>query len=197
MRKDWNTVEVLRHARHDWLNKLQLIKGNIALNKMERAKEIIDEIVVEAQNEAKLSNLKMPELASLLLTYNWENHSFQLEYEVVNEQEPSPGNDGLISSWTRSFFSCLNASIEVFRENHLSVTIEPGKKGIRFFFDFSGIITNKQQLECFLEANEQAVSLKIQEFSEQELALEVFVPSGQGMAGRSDSRLGKSEDTRL
>ncbi|PLR79496.1 sporulation protein [Bacillus canaveralius] len=178
MKKDWNTVEVLRHARHDWLNKLQLIKGNIALNKMDRAKEIIDEIVVEAQNEAKLSNLKMPELASLLLTYNWENHSFQLEYEVINEHELSPGNDRIISSWTRSFFSCLNASIEAFRENHLSVTIQPGKKGVRFFFDFSGIITNKQQLEYFLEANEHAVSLKIQEFSEQELALDVFVPLG-------------------
>ena len=45
--KEWNTVEVLRHARHDWLNKLQLIKGNLDLNELDRAKEIINEIVIE------------------------------------------------------------------------------------------------------------------------------------------------------
>ena len=36
IKKEWNTVDVLRQVRHDWLNKLQLIKGNLDLNKMER-----------------------------------------------------------------------------------------------------------------------------------------------------------------
>ena len=67
MKKEWNTIELLRHVRHDWLNKLQLIKGNLDLNKIDRAKEIIDEIVIEAQNETKLSNLHFPNFTLLLL----------------------------------------------------------------------------------------------------------------------------------
>ena len=65
--KEWNTVELLRHVRHDWLNKLQLIKGNLDLNKIDRAKEIIAEIVIETQNETKLSNLNFPNFTLLLL----------------------------------------------------------------------------------------------------------------------------------
>ena len=66
MEKEWDIVEVLRHSRHDWLNKLQLIKGNLDLNRIDRAKAIIDEIVIEVQHESKLSNLHIPLFASLL-----------------------------------------------------------------------------------------------------------------------------------
>ncbi|WP_312471145.1 Spo0B domain-containing protein, partial [Neobacillus sp.] len=45
MGKEWDIVEVLRHSRHDWLNRLQLIKGNLDLNRIDRAKAVIDEIV--------------------------------------------------------------------------------------------------------------------------------------------------------
>lgn len=104
MEKDWNMIEVLRHARHDWLNKIQLIKGNLSLNKTDRAKEIIDEIVVEAQQEARLSNMNLPGFASLLLTYNWENHYLQLEYEVLDDPIAGRLDDSVLSEWTGSFW---------------------------------------------------------------------------------------------
>ncbi|MDE3839758.1 sporulation protein [Bacillus methanolicus] len=177
MKKDWNIVEVLRHVRHDWLNKLQLIKGNLELNKIDRAIEIINEIVVEAQHEAKLSNLEITEFASLLLTYNWENQAFQLEYEVMDDMETLAGNDQLITEWTRSFFSSLNNSIETFHNNHLSVSIEECEKGTCFFFDFSGIITDKEKISAFLAENNSSLKVEVQEFSDQELALAVFLPN--------------------
>jgi stage 0 sporulation protein B (sporulation initiation phosphotransferase) len=76
MKKEWNIIEVLRHSRHDWLNKLQLIKGNLDLNRIDRAKAIIDEIVIETQHETKLSNLHIPLFASLLIRANWESNIF-------------------------------------------------------------------------------------------------------------------------
>ncbi|AIE60890.1 Spo0B C-terminal domain-containing protein [Bacillus methanolicus] len=177
MKKDWNTVEVLRHVRHDWLNKLQLIKGNLALNKIDRAKEIINEIVNEAQQEAKLSNLEMTEFASLLLTHNWENHAFQLEYEVMDNMETPAVNDQLMTEWTRSFFSCLNNSIEAFHNNLLSVSIESGEKGTRFFFDFRGNITDKEKISAFLAEKNSSLHVEVQEFSDQVLSLVVFLPN--------------------
>jgi stage 0 sporulation protein B (sporulation initiation phosphotransferase) len=178
MNKEWSTVDVLRHARHDWLNKIQLIKGNLALNKTERIKEIIEEIVVETQQEANLSNLQIPQFAALLLTFNWEAHSFLLEFEVLNEIKCVGLNDQVLTDWTSSFFACLHTAVESYGENHLSVSIETQENGVRFFFDFSGIIKDKGRLEQFLDGNQHnLLTIKVLEFSQQELALEVFMPS--------------------
>ncbi|MGM2794016.1 Spo0B domain-containing protein, partial [Bacillus cereus group sp. BC91] len=66
-------IYLLSRSRHDWMNKLQLIKGNLTLEKYDRVFEIIEEMVIEAQHESKLSNLKIPQLAYYFLTFNWES----------------------------------------------------------------------------------------------------------------------------
>jgi stage 0 sporulation protein B (sporulation initiation phosphotransferase) len=176
MEKEWDIVEVLRHSRHDWLNRLQLIKGNLDLNRIDRAKAVIDEIIIETQHESKLSNLKMPLFASLLLKSNWENPSFKLEYEVLQDTESFPINEDLITNWTCHLFKYLNEAIEVFQENHLSITIDQQSKGIRFFFDFSGIIIKSEVIEEFLTEPPILLDIVVKDFSESELALEIFIP---------------------
>jgi stage 0 sporulation protein B (sporulation initiation phosphotransferase) len=173
MDKEWDIIEVLRHSRHDWLNRLQLIKGNLDLNRIDRAKEYINEIVIEAQHESNLSNLHLPGFASMLLKSNWENHLFQLEYEVLTDFQAVKINDKILSNWTESFFTCLDQTIEAFQENHLSITIQPQSDGVRFFFDFSGIIIKKELIEQFLNSSE--IKYEVKEFSENELGLEVFM----------------------
>uniref|UniRef100_UPI0019672051 Spo0B C-terminal domain-containing protein n=1 Tax=Serratia marcescens TaxID=615 RepID=UPI0019672051 len=71
----------------------------------------------------------------------------QLEYDVLDCSDCNSLDDEWLVKWTDSFFTCLNSSIKRYHENHLSVTIEPQKKGTRFFFDFRGIITEKEQIE--------------------------------------------------
>ncbi|WP_066257885.1 sporulation initiation phosphotransferase B [Neobacillus drentensis] len=176
MEKEWDIVEVLRHSRHDWLNKLQLIKGNLDLNRIDRAKAVIDEIIIETQHESKLSNLKMPLFASLLLKSNWENHSFKLEYEVFEDSESFQMNEELITNWTYHFFKCLNEAIEAFQENHLSISIDPQSEGVRFFFDFSGIIIKSELIETFLSDPNNQLDVVVKELSKSELGVEVFIP---------------------
>ena len=175
MEKQWDIIEVLRHSRHDWLNKLQLIKGNIDLNRIDRVKTVIDEIIIEAQNETKLSNLPMPGFVSLLLKSNWENPSFKLEYEVLSESSAVKLDDEILTNWTKQFFQCLHNAIEAYQENHLSITIEPQSNGLRFFFDFSGIIINGELIEEFLTNQNGMLDVEVKEFSESELAFEVFM----------------------
>ncbi|MBV7505972.1 sporulation initiation phosphotransferase B [Bacillus sp. sid0103] len=176
MEKVWDIVEVLRHSRHDWLNRLQLIKGNLDLNRIDRARAVIDEIIIEAQHESKLSNLKMPMFASLLLKSNWENPSFKLEYEVFQDTKSFQINEEMITEWTGLFFNCLNEAIEAFQENHLSITIDQQSKGLRFFFDFSGIIIKSDVIEEFLAEPNCLLDIVVKDFSENELALEVYIP---------------------
>lgn len=176
MEKEWDIVKVLRHSRHDWLNRLQLIKGNLDLNRIDRAKEVIDEIVIETQNETKLSNLHVPLFASLLFKFNWENSPFKLEYEVFEDSKPLSINDFELTNWTKSFFLCLSRAIDPFQENHLSITIEPQTNGVRFFFDFSGIIMKSELIEKFLTDQKTLIGLMAKEFSDSELEIEVFMP---------------------
>ncbi|MGP7816840.1 Spo0B C-terminal domain-containing protein [Niallia sp. 01092] len=178
MNKDWNTIDFLRHVRHDWLNKIQLIKGNLALNKEERVKEIIEMIIMEAKHEAKLSNLHMPQFALLLLTCNWENNCFQLEYEVLNEEKCLFIEDAALTDWTVTFFEVLNSCIKTYAENHLSVSIDPQSKGVSLYFDFSGIIEDKVSIEHFLKSKtSDTIKVTLYELTEEELTLELFVYS--------------------
>lgn len=176
MKREWTIIELLRHARHDWLNKVQLIKGNLSLNNIDRVNEIINEIVVEAHQEALLSNLNFPQFATILLTYNWRNLPVYLEFEVL-EGENVHGrsiHDQLLANWTDAFLENLNESVDLLEENHLSVTIEPESDGIRFFFDFRGIITDMEKLNDLIHTSK--LDILFQQTNENELSLEFFMP---------------------
>jgi stage 0 sporulation protein B (sporulation initiation phosphotransferase) len=176
MNKEWNAVELLRHARHDWLNKIQLIKGNLDLNKPERVKQLIEEIIIEAQQEAKLSNLKLPHFATFMLTSNWKGYPFQLEFEVIDDGEVGDADDRVLTEWMNAFFACLHTTVEALGENHLFVSIQTQKNGIRFFFNFNGIIKDKDKIQQFLETmNDGKMIVNLLELTQQGFAIEVFI----------------------
>jgi stage 0 sporulation protein B (sporulation initiation phosphotransferase) len=164
MKKQWNVVEVLRQSRHDWLNKIQLIKGNLALNKLERVREIIEEIVIEAQQEAKLTNLNAMELAELFMTYNWEAHQFFLEYEVLGDVCDLSAYDTELTGWCRSFFQVLEEQTETNGDNHLTISIDVVDGKVRFIFDYSGTITNANSLREWLHNNANVTHICVEAF---------------------------------
>ncbi|MBM4762426.1 Spo0B C-terminal domain-containing protein [Bacillus sp. B15-48] len=175
MKKEWDTLEVLKHARHDWLNKLQLIKGNLSLNKVDRVKEIIEEIILDARQETMVTNLNLPQFASTLLTCNWEQHYFLLDYEVADFPRNHKLDDQLLSQWLNQLFEVLDKSIEKYHENHLSVTIQAKEEEAHFFFDFSGLITNPTSLFQFLEETfDSSLKINVIDKTEEELSFEVF-----------------------
>ncbi|MBD1381210.1 sporulation initiation phosphotransferase B [Metabacillus arenae] len=156
--KDWSIVDLLSHSRHDWMNKLQLIKGNLSLNKYERVHKIMEEIVIEAQHESMLSHLNMPEFSCLLMTFNWQPHNFSLEYEVIGKTLDLSDYDQTVTAWCLSFLMTLNDSVEKGAENHLILSIGTSneKDQIRLFFDFNGTITDKKSLEGFFVETKSA-----------------------------------------
>nr|WP_279326567.1 Spo0B C-terminal domain-containing protein [Bacillus kexueae] len=147
----WSIVELLSHSRHDWMNKLQLLKGNLALKKYERAKEIIDEIVMEAQHESKLCNLHMKRFAEYILTHNWRNPVFPVEFVVLGEAMRLTNLDDQITNWTEVFFNRIEKAVEPNHEHEMIITIETDRKeDIRFVFQFHGILHDRGELLSFL-----------------------------------------------
>jgi len=170
MEKEWNTVDLLRFARHDWLNKIQLIKGNLSLGKLERVKEIIDEIVFQTQQESKLSNLSLPQLATLLLTYNWRNSPIVLDFEIETGDTKNV-DDGEITSWLKHFFYMLESNVDEMANNFLTITIQPEVEVIRFIFDFNGILKDKDLFQTFMKENASYITST--HWNEDEFTLEV------------------------
>ncbi|MBB5324557.1 stage 0 sporulation protein B (sporulation initiation phosphotransferase) [Anoxybacillus tepidamans] len=165
MEKRWSVLEVLRHSRHDWLNKIQLIKGNLALNKVERVNEIIEEIVRDMQHESKLTNLKADRFAELLLTYNWKARNVTVSYEVLGDGGDLSAHDEELTKWCCALFNMLEQQADMNRENHLDVSIETADGEVRLFFDYCGTIKDANELAAWLERHQPESSIRFDHFS--------------------------------
>ncbi|TYR82276.1 sporulation protein [Priestia megaterium] len=158
MEKEWDVVEVLKYARHDWLNKIQLIKGNLALNRIDRANEIIEEIVSESKHESKheskLTNMNMRMFTSFVMTYHWYNHAVRLELEVLGPLQDLSKYDEQVYRWCRYLTYTLEQYIDYHVDNYLSISLCVEESATCFFFDFSGILTDIQELQNKLKCYE-------------------------------------------
>jgi stage 0 sporulation protein B (sporulation initiation phosphotransferase) len=143
MSNKWTTVDLLRHARHDWLNQLQLIKANLSLDRTERAKEIMNEVIELSREESRISNLKTPNLSEYLLTYNWLKHPVKLNGKVNGEGgDFSLFEDELLHT-TIELCNMLNNSISGYDEHSLTVTFDP--EALRVFYTFQGTLTDQEK----------------------------------------------------
>ncbi|WP_347549427.1 Spo0B C-terminal domain-containing protein [Pseudalkalibacillus hwajinpoensis] len=151
MSKKWNTFDVLRHSRHDWLNRLQLIKGNIALDHVDRAKEIIEEIIIQSRQEAKLSNLNAPKLAEYILTFNWCNHLFQLDFEVIGDEYDICAYEADLIELIARCTEVIDSQVHVPSDHHLLLTLQLYHEEIRLVFDFQGEVSDQNRLKLAFE----------------------------------------------
>lgn len=167
-------VDLFRHSRHDWLNAIQLIKGNLALNHVDRAKEIIDDLIMKSKNEAKLSNLEIPKTAVYLLTYNWYSHQFKLDIEVVGDHGYLTSLDNAILSMSQSVFELFDKHSSSRSENHVLYTIQLIDEEKFISIDFSGKLEDVQQLvQTFGSLTYQSMNL-IEHYIKEDEALFTF-----------------------
>jgi len=147
METKWTTIDLLRHSRHDWLNKIQLIKGNLALGKMDRVSGLIEEIIIDAKQEAKLSNLDMPCLAELLLTGNWRHYTFELGFEIIDDIDGFAEQDRSLTGFMLDFFEALNQQVTGSSVHTLIVMISSSEEAsLRIGFDFQGRVNSVENL---------------------------------------------------
>ncbi|WP_170007803.1 Spo0B C-terminal domain-containing protein [Bacillus fonticola] len=168
MNDERQLIDVLQNTRHDWLNKLQLIKGNLALERPERVKEIIDEIVIEARQETQLSNLGVPKFAAKLLTFSWSQHAFTIEYDIMGAGILPEQVDGALSAWFAKLFETIDETVDKSVENHLSVTIDlTDEEQIQFLFDLRGKFADDATFEKLVHTDCSAFT-KVQHETQEE-----------------------------
>ncbi|CAG9619487.1 Spo0B C-terminal domain-containing protein [Sutcliffiella rhizosphaerae] len=166
------TLDVLRHSRHDWLNRLQLIKANLSLGRLERVSNLIDEIVLESNHESNLTNLHAPLFAEYLITYHWEPRLFSFEYEVIGNPVDMSKLDDILYRWISSLFTGLEKVVNRTGDNHLFLSLHIEKTEVRFFFDINGILEDTGFLKHWLKnqpnefyVNEKEISIEESNFT--------------------------------
>lgn len=156
MSKSWTFIETLQYTRHDWLNRLQLIKGNLSLGKADQAERVIEDIIREMQQETMLTNLELPLLAEVLLTHNWSGQHFRLHYELIGKAAGESLDDRKLADWVEELLLRLNHAAHPYHENHLYLTIDASEEDVvRFLFQFDGILENGESLAAWLESEER------------------------------------------
>lgn len=77
-------LEIMSVQRHDFLNHLQVISGLVQLNKVERVREYISQVSMEAERLSKVGHLNIPEVAAVLLAGHFlaGRHQVDVVYDI-------------------------------------------------------------------------------------------------------------------
>ncbi|MBT2569161.1 Spo0B domain-containing protein [Planococcus sp. ISL-110] len=89
MGKKITVAQSLRHARHDYLNELQLIKMNLDLGRLQEAQAIIRSHAEAAMHASRLSDIGLPLTEEWLLTANWRFPGFHFHLECPAVKAPA------------------------------------------------------------------------------------------------------------
>jgi stage 0 sporulation protein B (sporulation initiation phosphotransferase) len=147
MEKDWELLDLLRHSRHDWLNQIQLIKGNLSLNRMDRVHEIIENITIQSKHESKLTNLNVPDFAGLLLTFNWARHPYHLDFEVIGKECNLSLYEKDLLNFCKTLFSELDQLADNTIDHHLLLTFQLIEEEHYLTLEFSGKLKDAEAFE--------------------------------------------------
>lgn len=90
-------LDVLRHYRHDWMNQLQLIYGYASMDKMDKVKEKVQEVLESSKEESKLLGLKAPTFAMWAIRFNSIYNQFRLSYHIEAAHDLSSNDEELVT----------------------------------------------------------------------------------------------------
>ncbi|WDF02847.1 Spo0B domain-containing protein [Shouchella hunanensis] len=112
MKDDKEIIKLLSSIRHDWLNAMQLIKGNAALGNHDRITTIINEMVFQTANESRLSSLDLPQAAVTILMQKYMQTNHLLDVEIDGELFSLAKYDEHLTCALRQFFLAYDAIVE-------------------------------------------------------------------------------------
>lgn len=164
MKENWDVLGVLRHSRHDWLNRIQLIKGYLQTGQQSQVEDVMNKVMAEALNEAKISSLHSPSFAEFVITYNWKPRGIVLDYEILGDPCSLKQFDELLVNWLQEFLDKLESWVHLYEENFLTLTIEINNDAVRFFFDFRGKLTKKEDLLKWIATSANAGTIRLSSY---------------------------------
>ena len=115
-------AQSLRHARHDFLNELQVLKMYLDLGRAEEAQAKIRSYAEASVHQSRLAGLGMPMTEEWLLTAQWRFPEFRFELECLSKTA-SVANDSGFAGFLEQFFQQAKSGLDPFGEYSCFITI--------------------------------------------------------------------------
>lgn len=97
-------AQALRHARHDFLNELQLIGMKLDLGRGQEVQSIIRSHAEAAVQLSRLAALQMPNTENWLLTAEWRFPEFRFHLACLAKRGTDTKDDAF-AEWLEQFFN--------------------------------------------------------------------------------------------
>ncbi|MET3574657.1 Spo0B domain-containing protein [Bhargavaea ullalensis] len=130
--------ELLRHARHDQMNTLHLIRMQLDLGMEDSVRRTIDEAVEKGRRESMLGALGMPATAAWLLTFGWRHPEYEQSLSVEIESPGNPESDLWVERYLEELFGALSEGLSPYAEYRAEIHVESREPGWLLEFNLSG-----------------------------------------------------------
>ncbi len=130
--------EMLKHARHDYMNALHLIRMQLDLGMEDSVRETIDSAVERGRRESMLGSLGMPLTESWLLTFGWRFPEYELELSVDIRQPGEPAADRQVERFLEELFDRLSDGLSPYAEYRADIRVETNENGWMVGFSLTG-----------------------------------------------------------
>lgn len=136
--KPLSVNEVLRHAHHDFLNELQLIKMHLALDDANAADQVVDNVSAKLTQFFRINGLHSEQFVEWLHTCEWRFPSINITIESdISSKLPSTWDRPL-----RNFFECtfqhVHQSLDPLCDQNCELYIMSTEDKLEILFTLTG-----------------------------------------------------------
>ncbi|QJD81806.1 Spo0B domain-containing protein [Cohnella herbarum] len=137
-----SAIRTLSHHRHDWMNELQIVYGYLRLNKLDKAVEVVDRIRGRMEQDSRLSQIGIPELAAFLLSFRTVCDTMRLDVDIQDglhlDRLPCEAEE-----LSRTIIGLVNvirfrATLPTGGENVLKLTLSQTEGDLKIVMDYYG-----------------------------------------------------------
>lgn len=136
--KQLSIGEVLKYARHDFLNDLQVILMNIDMKNTTRAREVILATTDKLKQHSMLSSLNLPETAFWLSTFEWMYASFSKRLSCHIESPILGVDEETLLSSLRQIVANVNEHVNIYSSYEVLIDVCANEADWEISFAFHG-----------------------------------------------------------
>lgn len=138
MKQFSSTADLLRQARHDHLNDLQLVKMYLDLGKPERVTALIQAAAKQADVWRRLSAMNLPKTEEWLLLAEWRFPELKITVECVASAAPQE-MDGAISEIAESVMTKIRENLKETDGCACTIRLSDEQGDFRLVFSAEGV----------------------------------------------------------
>lgn len=160
-----SVIELLKYHRHDLMNHMQLISGYLSMNKTDKARDKIADMLEHYNQERKLMSLQANRFTLWLLQFNHIHANFRLTYYIQINQLSLQHYDHLLVAQCTFMINTLKTygDATVLYEGLIKVKPSQDPFVVELHCSFDGQFNDVKQLLVTLQHNNEQVVMNAEE----------------------------------